>query len=67
MVDKNLFIATSPAQRVTIQEPRSTPPRAQNDLTASPLHVEPYPARPAQTGITMDTPAKRHIEGVYDR
>ncbi|KAL1950380.1 hypothetical protein VTO73DRAFT_5504 [Trametes versicolor] len=67
MVDKNLFIATSPAQRVTIQEPRSTPPRAQNDLTASPLHVEPYPARPAQSGITMDTPAKRHIEGVYDR
>lgn len=67
VVDRNLFIATSPAQRVTIQEPRSTPPRAQNDLTASPLHVEPYPARPAQSGITMDTPAKRHIEGVYDR
>ncbi|KAI0629755.1 hypothetical protein C8Q77DRAFT_1064543 [Trametes polyzona] len=68
VVDKNLFIATpSPGpQRVTIEEPRLTPPRTQDDLTASPLHVEPYPAR-QRTTIALDTPAKRHLEGVYDR
>ncbi|KAI0629768.1 hypothetical protein C8Q77DRAFT_1075749 [Trametes polyzona] len=68
VVDKNLFIATpSPGpQRVTIEEPRLTPSRTQDDLTASPLHVEPYPARQRAT-IALDTPAKRHLEGVYDR
>ncbi|KAI0826825.1 hypothetical protein BC628DRAFT_1410038 [Trametes gibbosa] len=68
MVDKSLFIRTAPPQRMTIEEaPRLTPPRTQDDLTASPLHVEPYPARPARLTVTMDTPAKRHLEGVYDR
>ncbi|KAI0357501.1 hypothetical protein OH77DRAFT_1588381 [Trametes cingulata] len=66
VVDKNLFIARSPSQRVTIEESLSTPPREKDDLTASPLHVEPYPARP-RTTIAIDTPAKRHLEGVYDR
>ncbi|KAJ2982066.1 hypothetical protein NUW54_g10795 [Trametes sanguinea] len=70
VVDKSLFIATSPAHKAAedLQEPpRSTPPRQKDDLTASPLHVEPYPARPARTTIALDTPAKRHLEGVYDR
>ncbi|KAK7690270.1 hypothetical protein QCA50_006925 [Cerrena zonata] len=36
---------------------------------ASPLHVEPYPPRPQSTnpGPPMDTPARKHVEGVYDR
>ncbi len=46
-------------------------PQAQkqkDELTESPLHVEPYPARPvANASVTIDTPARRHIEGVYDR
>ncbi|OSD07458.1 hypothetical protein PYCCODRAFT_1358875 [Trametes coccinea BRFM310] len=70
VVDKSLFIATSPAHKVP-EEPevsmRSTPPRQKDDLTASPLHVEPYPARPVRTTVALDTPAKRHLEGVYDR
>ncbi|KAI0330464.1 hypothetical protein GY45DRAFT_1323595 [Cubamyces sp. BRFM 1775] len=67
MVDKNLFIASSPASRVVLESPKLTPPRQKDDLTASPLHVEPYPARPVASTITLDTPAKRHLEGVYDR
>ncbi|KAI0769137.1 hypothetical protein BD413DRAFT_560042 [Trametes elegans] len=67
MVDKNLFIATSPSQKVTIVEPGLTPPRQKDELTASPLHVEPYPARPTRSTVALDTPAKRHLEGVYDR
>ncbi|KAI0338866.1 hypothetical protein BDW22DRAFT_1362161 [Trametopsis cervina] len=39
-----------------------------DELTASPQHVEPYPPRPpSKTSTTIDTPAKRHLEGVYDR
>ncbi|KAI0699944.1 hypothetical protein C8T65DRAFT_742293 [Cerioporus squamosus] len=70
VVDKNLFIASSPAHRVHIEETiqESTPQRPKDDLTASPLHVEPYPQRPmTKEGVALDTPAKRHLEGVYDR
>lgn len=40
-----------------------------DDLCSSLQHVEPYPARPASKAdmIALDTPAKRAIEGVYDR
>ena len=41
-----------------------------DDLNASPLHVEPYPARPVSqytTTLAMDSPAMRHVENVYDR
>jgi serine/threonine-protein kinase GIN4 len=37
-----------------------------NDLTASPLHVEPYPQRKIDTQVP-DTPSQRRLEGVYDR
>ncbi|KAI8994232.1 hypothetical protein BD414DRAFT_576788 [Trametes punicea] len=67
VVDKNLFIASSPVNKSVADDTKLTPPRQKDDLTASPLHVEPYPARPARTTIALDTPAKRHLEGVYDR
>ncbi|CDO76701.1 hypothetical protein BN946_scf184975.g10 [Trametes cinnabarina] len=70
VVDKSLFIATSPVHKATEEPekpPRTTPPRRKDELTESPLHVDPYPARPARTMIALDTPAKRHLEGVYDR
>lgn len=39
-----------------------------DDLTSSPLHVDPYPTRPvSQLGLVLDTPAKKHVESVYDR
>ncbi|GLB38202.1 putative protein tyrosine kinase [Lyophyllum shimeji] len=40
-----------------------------NDLTSSPLHVEPYPPRKLGE-LSMpapDTPTQRRLEGVYDR
>ena len=38
-----------------------------DELTASPFHVEPYPARPQSKYATLDTPGRKHVEGVYDR
>lgn len=42
--------------------------KSYNDLDASPLHVEPYPPRPASMQTPPpDSPTQRRIEGVYDR
>lgn len=65
LVDKSLFIHDPSIYKNIAAE--SFPPEAVDDsLTASPHHVEPYPARPHST-VAMDTPAKKHVEGVYDR
>ena len=37
------------------------------DLTASPFHVEPYPPRKAAEPVVLNSPDRRHVEGVYDR
>lgn len=46
-----------------------TQDKSYDELTSSPLHVEPYPSRRASTlGLpTPDTPSQRRVEGVYDR
>jgi serine/threonine-protein kinase GIN4 len=65
LVDPSLFIsdASGSKSRASFMER----PRV-DDLMASPLHVEPYPARPAsKSSLAVDTPAKKHLEGVYDR
>ena len=70
MVDKSLFIASSPVlARVEENVYEATPPRQKDELTASPLHVESYPPKtlPAKSSIGLDTPARRQLEGVYDR
>ena len=71
VVDKNLFISSpiSPIQRVEEDIVMTPQTQKQKDaLTESPLVVEPYPAKPvANASVTIDTPAKRHIGGVYDR
>lgn len=64
IVDKSLFIADSSISRTSLNM-FGTPER--NSLTSSPMHVEPYPARPVSKIPTMDTPAKKHAESVYDR
>lgn len=49
------------------QNGRSSP---QNDLTASPYLVQPYPSRPLpklSMPVDLDTPGRKHLEGVYDR
>jgi serine/threonine-protein kinase GIN4 len=39
-----------------------------NSLTASPLHVVPYPPKPQLERASIpDTPARRQLESVYDR
>ncbi|KAJ3528926.1 hypothetical protein NM688_g7927 [Phlebia brevispora] len=56
-----------PAVKKSMNE-RLTPITKNDDLTSSPLHVEPYPPRPvSQIALSMDSPAKRHVENVYDR
>lgn len=71
VLDSSLFIS-SPSIRVDdidmqdisiVQEPSF------NELTSSPLHVEPYPVRrrSAQDMQVPDTPSQRRVEGVYDR
>jgi hypothetical protein len=71
VLDSSLFIST-PNIRIDdidmqdisiVQEPSFS------ELTSSPLHVEPYPARrrSAQDMQVPDTPSQRRVEGVYDR
>ena len=70
VVDKRLFIASSPVlSRVEESMHEATPPRQKDELTASPLHVESYPPKtlPAKSSVGLDTPARRQLEGVYDR
>lgn len=69
VVDKNLFIQPGTPTMNDFDESivmkRSL---RYDDLTSSPLHVSPYRARPqSQIGPTLDTPAKKHVESVYDR
>ena len=70
VVDKNLFIS-SPVQKVADESiARSTPQsqKSKHALTESPLHVETYPTKTApKESVAIDTPARRHLEGVYDR
>lgn len=67
LVDKSLFISDpSSMYRSPISDTFQDTPK--DDLTASPLHVEPYPPRSqSKASVAMDTPAKKHVEGVYDR
>ncbi|TFY71842.1 hypothetical protein EVG20_g1148 [Dentipellis fragilis] len=83
VVDKSLFLAepaakpdlpampTTPLPAVQISSSNSTPVAgAVNDsLTASPFHVEPYPARAARLteSPVMDSPTRHRVEGIYDR
>ncbi|OBZ68659.1 Serine/threonine-protein kinase par-1 [Grifola frondosa] len=67
MVDRNLFVKpasppATPDSNVVIEPPR-------NELTESPLHVDPYPPRPkgSKPAVVLDTPGRKHVEGVYDR
>ena len=66
MVDKDLL-------RLETEEARGRPlsplaDRRDDSLMASPLVVNPYPQRPMpKHAMTLDSPAKKHVENVYDR
>ncbi|EPQ51083.1 hypothetical protein GLOTRDRAFT_133405 [Gloeophyllum trabeum ATCC 11539] len=73
LLDSSLFIAAPATPKldptavphITLNEECGEP----DDLAASPYHVEPYPARqpPMDSGSPIDSPTRRHVEGVYDR
>ncbi|KAA1475650.1 hypothetical protein DENSPDRAFT_883723 [Dentipellis sp. KUC8613] len=83
VVDKSLFLAepsakpdlpampATPAHTIQISSSNSTPvaAAANDSLTASPFHVEPYPARAARIteSPVMDSPTRHRVEGIYDR
>ncbi|KAJ6585267.1 hypothetical protein B0H19DRAFT_1368651 [Mycena capillaripes] len=68
VLDRSLFIA-SPIRSPVDEEERSQPvERSFDELTSSPFHVEPYPARkPNAPAAVPDSPSLRRLEGVYDR
>ncbi|OCH84370.1 kinase-like protein [Obba rivulosa] len=64
LVDRNLFIAQPPRR----QPSEASLQQAVVDRSPSIVHVEPYPPRPqTRPPVTMDTPARKHVEVVYDR
>ena len=67
LVDKAIFISDPTLYKSPVS--KTVPPEAapKDDLTASPFHVEPYPPRPVSKYSTLDTPGRKHVEGVYDR
>lgn len=70
VLDSSLFIAPPVSARsldLDMQDVSIVQPEESfNDLTSSPLHVEPYPVRKSTSQIP-DTPSQRRMEGVYDR
>ncbi|KAJ6461646.1 hypothetical protein DFH09DRAFT_582339 [Mycena vulgaris] len=68
VLDRSLFIA-SPTREIEEEDRSQTLERSFDELTSSPFHVEPYPARkPNATSVPVpDTPSQRRLEGVYDR
>ncbi|CCM06214.1 uncharacterized protein FIBRA_08459 [Fibroporia radiculosa] len=67
VVDRSIFIAPSPMPR--LRESDVVHECIEDDLTSSPLHVDPYPQRiPASNAAdTLDTPTRKHVEEIYDR
>ena len=69
LVDPSLFIgdnggSRSPRSDTFVEESKVEV----DDLTAPPEIVDPYPQRPqSKSSLLVDTPAMRHLEGVYDR
>ncbi|KAF9255643.1 hypothetical protein L218DRAFT_314111 [Marasmius fiardii PR-910] len=70
-VDRSIFIAPPVRSRDDVDHLHTPPPfsKSFDELTSSPLVVEPYPPRdssPLDHSIP-DSPTQRKLEGVYDR
>ncbi|KAL9711218.1 hypothetical protein Ac2012v2_005758 [Leucoagaricus gongylophorus] len=64
MFDRSIFIATPLRACESLESPYAS----MDDLTSSPYHVEPHPARKITCSDALpDTPRQRKSEGVYDR
>ncbi|ESK95245.1 map microtubule affinity-regulating kinase 4 isoform 2 [Moniliophthora roreri MCA 2997] len=70
-VDRNIFIAPPVRSREDVDHLDTPPPisKSFDELTSSPLVVEPYPLRnsSAANRSIPDSPTQRRMEGVYDR
>ncbi|KAH9948872.1 hypothetical protein B0H21DRAFT_206131 [Amylocystis lapponica] len=66
VVDRSLFVASSPVSRL---DDSAVTEQSKNELTASPLNIEPYPRKTeaSKSANALDTPARKHVESVYDR
>ncbi|KIK69680.1 hypothetical protein GYMLUDRAFT_34080 [Collybiopsis luxurians FD-317 M1] len=70
IVDREVFIAPPVRSSENVSYASSFPPndKSFDELTASPLRVEPYAPRPSSTSQPVpDTPTQKRLEGVYDR
>ncbi|KAH8082009.1 hypothetical protein BXZ70DRAFT_631704 [Cristinia sonorae] len=71
VIDPSLFVRPStPGMKLSEFDDSIVMKRSlgYDDLTSSPLHVDPYPARPQSHMVpALDTPAKKQVESVYDR
>ncbi|KAF9483411.1 hypothetical protein BDN70DRAFT_318045 [Pholiota conissans] len=72
VIDRSLIIAPPLSSRDNLLDFDSVEyerSRSFDELTSSPLHVEPYPQRPraSHDANIPDTPSRHRIEGVYDR
>ncbi|TFK40865.1 hypothetical protein BDQ12DRAFT_648195 [Crucibulum laeve] len=72
VLDRSLFIASPLMSCERLDDSQSiiiTRTASFDDLTSSPCHVEPYPARKLNPDAPLppDTPSQRRLEGVYDR
>ncbi|KAG7088184.1 hypothetical protein E1B28_012202 [Marasmius oreades] len=70
-VDRSIFILPPVKSRDDVDHLNTPPPfsKSFDELTSSPLIVEPYPPRESYTPDrpVPDSPAQRKLEGVYDR
>lgn len=74
LVDREIFIAPPVRSSEDLIRKASISPSSQrnaksfDELTESPLRVEPYAPRPAASARPVpDTPTQKRVEGVYDR
>ncbi|KAL1702744.1 kinase-like domain-containing protein [Schizophyllum commune] len=66
VLDRSVFVNTPELELHTSFEGRRH--KSFDELTSSPLHVEPYPARQSRTPDPLpDTPCRKRVEQVYDR
>ncbi|KAF8125694.1 hypothetical protein EV363DRAFT_617266 [Boletus edulis] len=72
VLDRSLFVAPPLSPRFT-EDSATTPDMTRgrfiqfHDLDSSPCLVEPYPPRKSGEQAILESPDKRHLEGVYDR
>ncbi|KAF8645210.1 hypothetical protein AX16_008037 [Volvariella volvacea WC 439] len=68
MMDRNLFLARPLSPSIYSEQPQpSIREKSFDELTSSPLQVEPYPMRKPSSLDPVDSPTQRRLEGVYDR